>query len=66
MLTHRRLTAGTIASFGAGWHTHLAVLRARMQGTDAPTFWVLFNEVAPAYRLAATQLSLENSIAIGE
>jgi uncharacterized protein YndB with AHSA1/START domain len=39
-LTHRRLSgrAGML-SVGAGWHTHLDILQARLEGRDPPPFW---------------------------
>lgn len=39
-LTHRRLTTrnGRLM-VGAGWHMHLDVLRARLNGTEPETFW---------------------------
>lgn len=39
-LTHRRLTTrnGRLM-VGAGWHMHLDILRARLNGTTPATFW---------------------------
>jgi uncharacterized protein YndB with AHSA1/START domain len=49
-LTHSKLQTSSLASFGAGWHTHLAVLGARLQEVEPPLFLSLFNAVVPAYR----------------
>lgn len=49
LLTHRRLPARMNASFGSGWHTHLAVLQARLLGEAPPAFLVLFNALLPLY-----------------
>ena len=56
VLTHRRLPARMNASFGSGWHTHLAVLQARLLGEAPPPFLALFNEVMPTYIQAAHDL----------
>lgn len=39
-LTHRRLSgrAGMLG-VGAGWHTHLDILQAKLEGRDPPPFW---------------------------
>jgi hypothetical protein len=39
-LTHRRLPSRDASvGVGAGWHMHLDILVARIQGQDAPSFW---------------------------
>lgn len=54
VLTHRRLPSGANISFGAGWHTHLAVLQARLQGVEPPPFLPLFDTLLPIYQQIAT------------
>ncbi|MCX6047912.1 MAG: SRPBCC family protein [Chloroflexi bacterium] len=61
VLTHRRLPARANASFGAGWHTHLAVLQARLLRETPPSFLVLFNAVMPAYIQTARDLPSEET-----
>lgn len=41
VLTHRKLedNAKTRSSVGGGWHTHLAILVANLEGTVPPPFW---------------------------
>jgi len=40
VLTHRRLVSrDLIESVSGGWHTHLAVLIAQLNGTPTPPFW---------------------------
>jgi uncharacterized protein YndB with AHSA1/START domain len=40
VVTHRRLDGrDTLISVAAGWHTHLAILRARLEGREPPGFW---------------------------
>jgi uncharacterized protein YndB with AHSA1/START domain len=60
VLTHSRLLPTALASFGSGWHTHLAVLQARLQALAPPPFLVLFNRVLPGYRQAAAAIPQEN------
>jgi uncharacterized protein YndB with AHSA1/START domain len=39
-ITHRRLTdRSTLLGVSAGWHIHLDVLEARMQGAEPEAFW---------------------------
>lgn len=59
VLTHRRLPARMNASFGSGWHTHLAILQARLQDETPPPFLALYNHVMPSYAQAAHNLSNE-------
>ncbi len=61
VLTHRRLPVCANASFGAGWHTHLAVLQARLLGEAPPPFLALFHEVMPVYAQAARHFSEEST-----
>jgi uncharacterized protein YndB with AHSA1/START domain len=40
VVTHRRLDGrATLVSVSGGWHTHLAILRDRLEGRDPPPFW---------------------------
>jgi uncharacterized protein YndB with AHSA1/START domain len=41
VITHRKLgdDRAVLASVGAGWHTHLALLAAELAGTPKPSFW---------------------------
>ena len=42
VLTHRGIESGTGAQdFGAGWNSHLTVLRERLAGCGVPDFWAL-------------------------
>lgn len=40
-LTHRRLgdNRAMLVGVSAGWHTHVAILVAQLEGTPAPSFW---------------------------
>jgi uncharacterized protein YndB with AHSA1/START domain len=50
VVTHRRLvTDGLILGVSAGWHSHLAVLRAQLEGTEPPKFWATFAKMRQAY-----------------
>lgn len=45
VLTHSGITGpGPMASFGGGWHSHLAVLEARLAGRGVRDFWALHAE----------------------
>jgi uncharacterized protein YndB with AHSA1/START domain len=50
-LTHRRLSgrAGML-SVGSGWHTHLDVLQARLEGRDPPPFWKSHERIEQEYQ----------------
>lgn len=40
VLTHRRLsTRDAMISVAGGWHTHLGILAARLEGQAPPAFW---------------------------
>jgi uncharacterized protein YndB with AHSA1/START domain len=58
VVTHRS-TGGDLpymASFGAGWHTHLTHLIALLEGTPRPPFWPVHGKVKAEYeklRIAA-------------
>lgn len=49
VLTHSGITGpGPMANFGGGWHSHLAVLEARLAGRGVRDFWALHAESAQA------------------
>ena len=50
-LTNRKL-AGTAAlrDVAGGWHSHLAVLAARLEGREGPRFWQLVERAEAEYR----------------
>jgi uncharacterized protein YndB with AHSA1/START domain len=56
VLTHRRLS-GQVAkiSVAGGWHTHLGILAARLEGGMPPPFWTAYERLEAEYaqRLAA-------------
>lgn len=42
VLTHSGISGpAPMANFGGGWHSHLAVLAARLAGRGVPDFWAL-------------------------
>jgi len=42
VLTHSGITGpGPMANFGGGWHSHLAVLQAKLSGGSVADFWAL-------------------------
>ncbi|HEY9553827.1 SRPBCC family protein [Allosphingosinicella sp.] len=49
-LVHRRLSgrAGML-SVGAGWHAHLDILQARLEGRDPPPFWATHTRAEQEY-----------------
>lgn len=53
VLTHRELPAAATPKFCAGWHTHLAVLAARLAGTPPEPFLPAFRSVLPEYERRA-------------
>lgn len=49
-LTHRKLaTRGLMVGVAGGWHSHLAMLEARLEGRDPPPFWPLVERVEREY-----------------
>lgn len=49
VLTHRGITGpAPMANFGGGWHSHLAVLQAKLAGGSVRDFWALHAESAAA------------------
>lgn len=51
VLTHRRLgdQPGLVASVGAGWHSHLAILIAHLAGGPPVMFWSMHSRYEPEY-----------------
>ena len=48
-LTHRRLSSEDMLSgVSAGWHAHLDIYIAVLDGVQPPSFWSRFNELAEA------------------
>jgi len=48
-VTHSRLDRPTRLGVSGGWHAHLAVLAARLEGREPPQFWSLLTAVAEVY-----------------
>jgi len=49
VLTHTGLTEAARAGTGAGWHSHLAVLAAKLAGREIWDFWALHKESEAAF-----------------
>lgn len=50
ILTHRGITGRpTMLMVSAGWHTHLAILEARLDGRTTANFWTLFAAAEAEY-----------------
>lgn len=50
VLTHRRLASkDEITSVCGGWHTHLAILEAVLEGSEPPAFWKTHTPIEAAY-----------------
>ena len=52
VLTHRAQGAeeqAEISKYGAGWHTHLSLLVAELEGTERPLFWAPHLKLRPIY-----------------
>ncbi|MGC4073576.1 MAG: SRPBCC family protein [Nibricoccus sp.] len=59
ILTHRVRGAdeeAELSNYGAGWHTHISLLIALLEGTPLPPFWATHARLHPEYKklLAAT------------
>ena len=51
VLTHTRIADRvTMANAASGWHTHLAILAARLNDRVPTSFWTLFSEVEADYQ----------------
>lgn len=49
-LTHRRLSSRSgVLSVAGGWHTHLDILQARLEGRDPPPFWATHARIEQEY-----------------
>jgi uncharacterized protein YndB with AHSA1/START domain len=49
-LTHRKLARRSLmVGVGGGWHSHLAVLEARLEGRDPPPFWPMVERLKREY-----------------
>ena len=53
ILTHSGITGpAPMANFGGGWHSHLAVLQAKLAGREVRNFWALHAESEAAVAAA--------------
>lgn len=51
VLTHRRIaTRSSMVSFSGGWHTHIGILRHRLEDRDPPGFWTTFTRLEAEYQ----------------
>jgi uncharacterized protein YndB with AHSA1/START domain len=53
VLTHRHLPTALMPGFGAGWHTHLGILLARLRGEQPEPFLDVFRGLLPIYERQA-------------
>jgi uncharacterized protein YndB with AHSA1/START domain len=54
VITHTRLTSsGLMLGVSAGWHTHVAILIARLSGHEPPKFWRTFTRLRAEYAARA-------------
>jgi uncharacterized protein YndB with AHSA1/START domain len=51
VLTHRRLDDANLVSVASGWHTHLAIMEARLAGIDPTPFWSAHARHEAVYRV---------------
>jgi len=49
VLTHTGVTRASRAGTGAGWHSHLAVLEAKLAGREVRDFWALHKQSEAAF-----------------
>ncbi len=52
LLTHRTRGAeeeGELTNYASGWHTHLSLLIALLEGAPRPVFWATHARLKPAY-----------------
>lgn len=50
VVTHRRLASrDAVLSISGGWHTHLAILIARIEGTEPEGFWPMHTRLEAEY-----------------
>jgi len=66
VLTHRRLgdDKDALVGVGSGWHTHLAVLAAKLAGETPPPFWATFLRHEAAYTAAVAQRAAGPGVAL--
>jgi uncharacterized protein YndB with AHSA1/START domain len=51
VVTHRRLvTDGLVLGVSAGWHSHLAILEAKLAEREPPKFWAMLGKLRETYR----------------
>lgn len=49
-LTHRRLPSrAMMVDVAGGWHAHLAILQAKLEGRDPPPFWAMHGGLEKEY-----------------
>ena len=60
-LTHRQLPTALVPGFGAGWHTHLGILLARLRGEQPEPFLAVFRRLLPIYAQRAAAPRRSNS-----
>lgn len=53
VLTHSRLTPALKIDVSGGWHAHLSVLEAELEGRAERPFWSVLEEVEPVYQRRA-------------
>lgn len=64
VVTHRRLPdRGEMLSVATGWHTHLKILVALLNGTETPSFWNTHTQLEAEYesRIPASNYSTEDA-----
>jgi uncharacterized protein YndB with AHSA1/START domain len=50
-LTHSRLSnRSLLIDVAGGWHTHLLILQAKLQGREPPPFWATHKDIEAAYQ----------------
>lgn len=49
VLTHRKLAAKDMTSVAGGWHTHLDILAARLEGRKPSAFWPTHTRLEAEY-----------------
>ncbi len=50
VLTHSRLTPALKIDVSGGWHAHLALLEAELEGREDRPFWSVLEQVEPVYK----------------
>ena len=51
ILTHRSRGGDVpyLSGYASGWHTHLAILRAQLEGVTPPPFWAMHSQLKAEY-----------------